>query len=493
MNFRYIQTRISVTATTLFLLGSITFSSGCRNTAVGHLTAMPSKTGVNSDSVVNVHVFSMPVDSMHPAYQGVAKKSVRMFYSQRHDQLFWTSGMRCSDAADSVETFIENIRYYGLFPADYHFNEINSLRKELNSEKNVFRLEALLTDAYLTMYRHITWGKAMVGSDQTDSSGIALLNNPSYCGDIIKNITCAEPSFQGYVQLKQGLKQLLESLSTVQRNAALSDSAFVPSDLENQLQTISVNLERWRAERSSFGDKYIFINIPSFMLYLVENDSVILASKIIVGKPETPTPTLSGVIECFITYPYWHVPRKIAIEEYLPAIQSDSTFITRNNFDVLDRQGNVLNPDSLEWMLFHKNYFPVSLRQREGEDNALGVIKFIFDNPYAVYLHDTNARKLFWSKERAFSHGCIRMEKAVELAHYLVTGNLRKNSPYVDRFLREKMRNTIALRTPIPVHIRYYTCDFNNNKLHFYADIYRKDNTLADVIRPSLVDSSSHQ
>src|SRR5690606_24036460 len=110
----------------------------------------------------------------------------------------------------------------------------------------------------------------------------------------------------------------------------------------------------------------------------------------------------------------------------------------RNNFDVLDKRGNLLQADSIDWESFSKSYFPVSLRQREGQENALGIIKFVFDNPYAVFLHDTNAKRLFRSRVRAFSHGCIRMEKAVELAHYLVTGDPGKKSKYVERFLKEE-------------------------------------------------------
>jgi murein L,D-transpeptidase YcbB/YkuD len=248
-----------------------------------------------------------------------------------------------------------------------------------------------------------------------------------------------------------------------------------------KIQSVNVNLDRWRQEKTSFGRRYVYINIPSFMLRVIENDTVIFSSKVIVGAVETPTPDISSVIECFTIYPYWHVPRKIAVEEYLPVIQKDTTFITRNNFEVLDRKGKVLNPDSIDWAKYHKNYFPVVLRQREGEENSLGIIKFVFDNPYAVYVHDTNAKRLFSSSRRAFSHGCIRMERAVELAHYLVNGSLKNKSKVVEKYIKEKQRHTVNLRTPMPIFIRYFTAEVVNNEFLHHKDVYNKDEVWNEV------------
>ncbi|MBA4056954.1 MAG: hypothetical protein C0490_19725 [Marivirga sp.] len=298
-----------------------------------------------------------------------------------------------------------------------------------------------------------------------------MLNSVATNGNITFALASQEPSSKGYTSLKEGLRVMLDSATTL-------DSIL----FEESLRLISINLERWRAEQVDIQGKYIFINIPSYMLEVVENDSIVLSSKVIVGTTKKETPVLSSIVECFTTYPYWHVPRKISVEEYLPIIKSDPAFITRNNFDVLDRKGNIVNPDSVTWHKFHTNYFPVVLRQREGPENSLGVIKFIFDNPYAVFLHDTNAKRLFKSKDRAFSHGCIRMEKAVDLAHFLVTGVIGKESKYISKYLNEKTQHWVDLKYPIPIHIRYFTCEFRNNKFYRYSDIYNKDKALYDLI-----------
>ena len=430
----------------------------------------------------------MPVDSLDSAYRNVAVKPVRTFYQKRHERLFWISGLRRSVAADSLIAFIENVRYFGLLPSNYHLTEIRGLKGKLNSAKSIYRLEALLTDAYLEVSRNIRLGKAIESTDQQDSVTISSLEGYVQGGALQDWITLAEPSFFGYRSLKRGLEQLIDSLPTDQRNAVLSCSPLLADDLREKMRIIAINLERWRSEKVAFGTRYIFVNIPAFTLYVVENDSVILESRIIVGTPKTPTPVLSSMVECFVTYPYWHVPRKIAVEEYLPMIQRDTTFIERNNFDVLDRKGNLINPDSVDWKRLNKNNFPVSLRQREGKDNALGIIKFLFDNPYAVFLHDTNAKRLFMSKARAFSHGCIRMEKAIELAYYLVSGDLNKKSRDVERYLKEERRHSIELRNPIPIFVRYYTCDFDNLELKYYKDIYGKDRPVGDILYMSISD-----
>jgi len=246
------------------------------------------------------------------------------------------------------------------------------------------------------------------------------------------------------------------------------------------LQTIEINLERWRQEAQfSEEGRYISINIPSFMLNVVSDGKPVLASRIIVGTQETPTPEFSSLVECVTIYPYRHVPRKISVEEFLPIIQRDTSFITRNNFDVLDRKGRVLHKDSIDWRSFNKNYFPVSLRQREGEENSLGIIKFVFDNPYAVFLHDTNAKSLFNRKVRTYSHGCIRMEKAVELGHYLLTKDPYESSAVLDKYLAQQQRRTLNLPKPVPIHIRYFTCEVVNGRLYHFEDVYNKDKDLS--------------
>lgn len=481
LNPMYFSRYFSIVARSILFSVILTFAFGCRYTT-GQLVEVTPYVTARDSTISTLQPIVMPVDSFDSAYRDVAVRAVISFYQRRHERLFWISGPRRSVAAESLINFIENVRYFGLLPGDYHLTEIRGLEGGLNSAKNICRLEALLTDAYLQMSRHIRVGRTIKSTAEQDSLSLSSLEGYVQGGALRDKITLGEPSFFGYQSLKRGLGQLIDSLPADQRKAVLSSSPFVADDLRERLRMIEINLERWRLEKAAFGSRYIFVNIPAFKLYVVENDSVILESRVIVGTLKTPTPLLSSVVECFVTYPYWHVPRKIAVEEYLPMIQRDSTFIERNNFDVLNRKGSLINPDSVDWNRFNKNNFPVSLRQRDGRDNALGIIKFLFDNPYAVFLHDTNAKRLFMSKARAFSHGCIRMEKAVELAHYLVTGDLNKRSREVERYLKEESRHWIELQNPIPIFVRYYTCDSYDVDLKYYKDLYGKDRRMRDIL-----------
>lgn len=459
-----------------FLLGTIWL--GCSPNA-GHVAVQTDQTA-DLDTYLLENI-SMPLDSANVAYQGLAKNPIIRFYSERDGELFWTSGRRPTAQGDSLIDFIRNVRYYGLAPTNYFLNEVESLEVELASPQNIYRFEALLTACYIRLVHDVSEGRTSELTPESDSVAVRLLHQASERGGLVANITLNESTSPAYRSLKRGLKLFIDSLSE-QQLTEISNTSFAAASVGSRLKTIEVNMERWRLEKKSWGSRYVFVNIPEFMLYMVENDSVVLQSRVIVGTPETQTPELSSRIECFVTYPYWHVPRKIAVEEYLPVIQVDTSFLTRNFFDVLDKKGNVLNKDSINWARFNKNYFPVVLRQRHGAENSLGIIKFVFDNPHAVFLHDTNTRKLFNSRSRAFSHGCIRMEKAIELAHILVTGAPGRESKYISKFLKEKAQHWVDVKNPIPIHLRYFTCVFRGNSLKFYSDVYGKDEALYQML-----------
>lgn len=417
----------------------------------------------------------IPEDSLNAVFIGLQrKKSVLKYYQKYGQKPGWIQNGGYSALADSMICILRHVQYYGFPHGGYHLGELESANSKF-THGDLIRKEILLTDAFFSLAENLRFGISNSRSETEDSLQIKLLNSTLTTGNITTNLESQEPAFKNYTSLKEGLRLMLDSAKTWPVDSI---------SLEENIRLISINLERWRAENADISARYIFVNIPSFNLDVVENDSIVLSSKVIVGTPEKETPVLSSVVECFSIYPYWHVPRKISIEEYLPVIKNDSAFVSRNNFDVLDRKGNVLNPDSVEWDKFHENYFPVVLRQREGPENSLGIIKFIFDNPHAVFLHDTNAKGLFNSKTRAFSHGCIRMEKAVELAHFLVTGVVRGESKYVTKFLKEKTQHWVDLKKPIPIHIRYFTCEFRNKTFFAYKDVYAKDKVLYELLFP---------
>jgi murein L,D-transpeptidase YcbB/YkuD len=185
-------------------------------------------------------------------------------------------------------------------------------------------------------------------------------------------------------------------------------------------------------------------------------------------------------VRYFIIYPFWTVPYSIATKELLPILKRDTSYLRRKNFEVLDRNNIVVDPKTINWKKYSKTYFPWKLRQRIGDENSLGILKFNFENKYGVYLHDTDNRRLFGREMRSLSHGCVRLEKFLDFAQFLIREDSVKypvDSLHAD-LLTEKQKY-VYVRKPIPIYIRYFSAEADaHGGLYFFIDIYRKDEIL---------------
>ena len=160
------------------------------------------------------------------------------------------------------------------------------------------------------------------------------------------------------------------------------------------------------------------VNIPDFTVHLIEGGETVWNSKVVVGKTHvTETPEFSGVVSTMVVNPTWHIPDSIAIRDYLPKLQKDPMVLKRQNIRLLTRDGTEINPRLVDFTQYTPENFPFRIKQRPSDDNALGKVKFLFPNQFSVYMHDTPHRELFARDVRAFSNGCIRLQKPVELAH----------------------------------------------------------------------------
>jgi murein L,D-transpeptidase YcbB/YkuD len=224
------------------------------------------------------------------------------------------------------------------------------------------------------------------------------------------------------------------------------------------------------------GNHTIVVNIPSATLLLYDHKKIVLESRIIVGKPSTPTPTLCSKITEVILYPYWNVTHNIATRELLPIIKRNPSYLESNNYQVLNKNGKVVNASSIKWSSLSRNYFPYVLRQSTGCDNSLGLIKLNFYNPFTVYLHDTPAKSLFDLKERYFSHGCMRLQKAEEVGHYVLKNNAIAIDTLTERgCLKNQSPITVAATEAIPIFVLYQTAWIDSaGAVKFYKDIYDK-------------------
>lgn len=251
---------------------------------------------------------------------------------------------------------------------------------------------------------------------------------------------------------------------------------------EKIIKQICMALERWRWE-NKFPEKYAFINIPAFWLTVFEKDTVVMQSAVVCGKPDHQTPILKSKIDHMLIYPYWNVPISIATKEILPAVQHDTSYIRRKNFEVLGAGDKVLDYTKIPWRKYTKDYLPVRFRQRIGEENSLGVVKFNFNNPFGVYLHDTNSKRYFKTSSRSQSHGCIRLENFNDFADFLIRDDsVHYTHDSLQVYFVKQEQKKIKLKKALPIYTRYYTAHADSTGLKLFIDVYRKDEDMMNLI-----------
>jgi murein L,D-transpeptidase YcbB/YkuD len=224
--------------------------------------------------------------------------------------------------------------------------------------------------------------------------------------------------------------------------------------LEKRYEQILVNLERSKSYLTGKGTPHVVINIPDYRLYAQFGPSRFFSSKVVVGKETNMTVVFNAEIRQVVFAPYWYVPESIMLKEILPELSRDPAYLEKNE---------------MEW-------FDGKIRQKPGDLNALGKVKFLFPNPHNIYLHDTPAKSLFKENKRTFSHGCIRLEDPRKMAVYLLRDREGWTEQAVDEALASKTEKTIALKNPIHIHIVYFTAYvLEGGQLHFNRDIYKRD------------------
>jgi len=246
-----------------------------------------------------------------------------------------------------------------------------------------------------------------------------------------------------------------------------------------KFKRIAINMDRYKHLPDTLPKTYVWVNIPAYLLQVVDSDTVVFESKVIVGSPKTRTPLLTSEISNFVTYPQWTVPMSIIMKEMLPAIKKNVNYLQKQNLMVVDDNDSVRDPTKINWKRLNKHNFPYQLKQRQGDDNSLGVMKFNFRNKYDVYLHDTNVRWMFDEKYRAVSHGCVRVKDWAKLSAFLIRKDTMRYHPdSLKAWIARQEKHTVYGFTKVPIFLRYYTVAARKGKLVFYDDIYGEDREL---------------
>ncbi len=258
----------------------------------------------------------------------------------------------------------------------------------------------------------------------------------------------------------------------VLRSTALSEFNTAIGIRLQQLK-LSLNYYRWLSCLSR-EQQVIVVNIPAAYLKVYYKGKTTLEMRLIVGKPATPTPTLSSQVKEVILYPYWVIPSSIISKELLPAVQRNPGYIEANGYQVLNQQGKIIDPSTVNWAALSPGHFPYMIRQSTGCDNALGLLKLNFYNPFTVYLHDTPKKSLFLLQKRFFSHGCMRMQNPSALGHLV----LKNNKIAIDTLeakgcLRNQSPIVVPADVQMPVIVWYNPVGTDSTgRIIFYQDIY---------------------
>lgn len=249
--------------------------------------------------------------------------------------------------------------------------------------------------------------------------------------------------------------------------------------VEARIRQMEINLERWNRMPSSLGQTFVLVNMAGFELDVIEGEKTVLEMRVVVGKGYHSTPMFSDIIKTIELNPYWNVPASIANKELLPAYIKDTATADAQGFEVV-RDGAATPVSSVNWSDYEGKTLPFLIRQRPGPTNALGEMKFLFPNQHNVYLHDTNARGLFAKTVRAFSHGCVRIQKPHELAAYLLAANGDWPLDRIRQIVDSGELTKIVLKQPMPVHLAYMTAWMDRRGIvQFRPDIYGRDAELA--------------
>ena len=255
---------------------------------------------------------------------------------------------------------------------------------------------------------------------------------------------------------------------------------------------LAVNLERWRWVPRHFGNPHVRVNVANFSLAMHRDNARDIRQRVIVGKTARRTPVFSDRITYLVLNPAWNVPRSIMIKDILPKVIKDPSYLEKHSMTLLSGWGDEareIDPQSIEWDRVLPRSFPFRLRQEPGPHNALGRIKFMFPNPFAVYVHDSPDKNLFERKTRDFSSGCIRVEHPLPLALAL----LEQEQDWDEKALRTALQSgrtrKIRLSRPVPVHLLYWTAWVDAaREVNFREDIYNRDGklraALSNIIPP---------
>jgi murein L,D-transpeptidase YcbB/YkuD len=410
------------------------------------------------------------------------RDALTAFYQGRGDNLLWIEGGKFNTRAETAIAEIQRADDWGLEASAF---ELPSAPQS-DDPAQVAKAELQLSLAVLKYANHARGGRMDPRqlSNYIDreppllppSDVLAGIARADAADAYLRGLHPKHPQFeklrQAYLDIKHQRLPVEEAEADVAPDAKARKAKRGNRDTnEAKLRKILHNMEQWRWMPEDLGQFYVWANIPEFTLRVVQNGKMIHSERLIVGKPDTQTPIFSDEMETIVFHPYWAVPNSIKVKEILPGLIRGTNILERNNLRIQYR-GRDIDPWSVDWRRTDIRNFHVY--QPPGSGNVLGVVKFLFPNKHAVYMHDTPTKHLFARPQRMFSHGCMRVRDPLKFAEILLAYDKGWDRSQVEWLVRRGPRdNHVKLDKKIPVHITYFTAWVDDDgKLKTVADVY---------------------
>lgn len=400
--------------------------------------------------------------------------------------------------------FIGSVYSHQAFPLPQHYVSVSSLNERIGineiindryavvNEQNIqpdHLLPVILGQATVPMSKqnrqfssrvsYLNWLASQYNWDEIKLSGLLRIGDRSTEIYTIHSRLILLGDSETSIQLSDIYSaDLALSVRHFQRRHGLdADGVIGPATLkwlnvnpQRRAKLLTVNMDKKMDYMANLGPRYLLVNIPAYELLLSDHGEIALRSRVIVGKPQKPTPILSSEIKSMVINPSWRVPRSILEDDLLPKVKLNGDFINQRNFNVFNYDNQKVERTADEWQQLAGGLFPYRLEQMPGTNNALGRYKFYFPNDFSVYLHDTTNPKLFSHTNRALSSGCIRIEKVDELADWVANSLVDNKSLWARLKITRSTTKWFPLNDVLPVHLVYWTAWMDASGLSQYRD-----------------------
>jgi murein L,D-transpeptidase YcbB/YkuD len=418
------------------------------------------------------------------------RSDVRAFYERRNLAPVWISETSVEPRALAALDVLDRAAAHGLEPADY---DAGDLRGEFDTLAHpdaentaspdrlahLMSFDVRLTSALLSLGHDVAVGRTSPAA--LDARFQSQRTPPDLARTLAAAINADLSQWLGAIQPRHAeYTALMAVLADPERLAA--------PGIDNVADIVAANMERWRWMPDDFGARYLYVNIPSYQLLARDAGKTSLTMRVVVGKPATnETPIISSEISTLVFRPTWNIPASIVARETIPAVLRDPTYLRRQNIEAFRVTAagttlidtSMLKPNAAELK-------QLVYRQKSGDWNALGRVKFVFQNAFDVYLHDTPADGAFSRAMRALSHGCVRLEQPEVLAEYVLNGSGGWTGARIKHAMAAGKEQYVKLPAPLPVHLVYFTATVDAaGVLRILPDIYGID---AKQLRRPLAD-----